>query len=112
MPRRPSRRSVLVAFAIAVIVAAMFIARASAWPAENALVGQSEAAIRTRYGQPKHEFDGHYGAPPVEWTRQFDGDVKSGVFRRLGGDLYVTFEKRNGQWIVISNSYLPRGGVF
>src|SRR5438477_12309471 len=112
MPRRPSRRTFALLVALLVCVATVVLVRASVWPSENALVGQTEAAVRARYGQPKHEFAGHYGLPPLAWTQQFKGEVKSGVFRRLGGEVYVTFEKRNGQWIVISNSYLPRGAAF
>ena len=66
----------------------------------------------SRYGRPKHEFAGHYGNPPLAWRQQFKGEVKSAVFGRLGGDLYVSFERRDGQWIVVSNSYLPRGAAF
>src|SRR4051812_1803193 len=108
MPRRPSRRTLRIVFALAALVAIVYFVRASMWPGENALVGQTEAAVRGRYGQPSHEFAGHYGLPPLVWTQQFKGEVKSNVFGRLGGELYVTYEKRNGRWVVIANSYLRR----
>lgn len=100
------------ALVLAGSLAAVVIVRASIWPGDNALVGQTEAQVRARYGQPKYEGPGHYGMPTLAWTQQFKGEVKSEVFGRLGGSIYVTFEKRDGQWVVISNSYLPRGGVF
>jgi hypothetical protein len=81
-------------------------------PADNSLVGWTETGMRASYGQPKGEFPGHYGLPPMSWVRQFKGEIKTAVFARPGGELYVSYEKRNGQWIVISNSYLPHGGAF
>ena len=102
-----------VCFALAACIGIVLVVRASIWPAENVLVGSTETAVRDRYGQPKHEFAGHYGNPPPDWTQQFKGEVKSAVFGRLGGgEIYVTFEKRDDQWMVISNSYLPRGAAF
>jgi hypothetical protein len=93
-------------------VAIVFLVRASMWPADDGLVGSTETAVRSRYGEPTYEFAGHYGHATQAWAQQFKGEVKSGAFWRLGGHVYVTFEKRNGQWIVISNSYLPRGAAF
>ena len=112
MPRRPSRRSLLIVLALAGIFAVVLLVRYSAWPGENALVGQTESQVCARYGKARVEFAGHYGRPSLDWTQQFKGEVKSAKFGRLGGQIYVTFEKRNGQWVVISNSYLPRGGAF
>jgi hypothetical protein len=112
MPRRRLRRTLVVLIAIVGSIAIVFLFRASTWPAENALVGSTETAVHARYGEPKQEFAGHYGLPRLGWTQQFTGDVKSAVFGRIGGDAYVTFDKRNGQWIVISNSYLRRGAAF
>ena len=99
-------------WAWALLGVTILVVWASIWPADNALVGTTEVEVQNRYGRPKEEFVGHYGNPPLAWTHQFKGDVKSGVFRRLGGEIYVTFENRDGHWIVISNSYLPRGAAF
>lgn len=81
-------------------------------PAANALVGQTEMQIRHRYGEPSRDFSGHFGAPPENWTKQFAGEIRSLVFDQANGQLYITFEHRNGQWIVISNDYLRRGSAF
>jgi hypothetical protein len=93
----------------AVVVA--FVARAWMWPSENALVGWTEAEVMARYGEPLHEFAGHYGLPDAAWTQRFKRPIKSAIYWRLRGEIYVTFENRNGQWIVVAHLYLPRGVV-
>ena len=111
--RRPStRRLIVLIFVLAAASGAALLIRAWAWPGPNTLVGRSESAVRARYGTPEHEFSGHYGLPAMSWAQQFGGEIKSGVFWRLRGRVYVTFEKRGGQWVVISNQYLPNGAAF
>jgi hypothetical protein len=112
MVHRPSWRLLIVTRVIAACITIELGACASIKPADNALVGQTETEVCAIYGHPKREFAGHYGLPPLAWTRQFKGEVKTDVFRRLDGEIYVTYEKRSGQWVVISNSYLPHGGAF
>lgn len=81
-------------------------------PAENALTGKTEDAVRAQFGQPHHEFAGHYAAPPESFTQQFTGPIKTLVFAKPGGELYVSFERRNGSWIAICNSWLRSGAAF
>jgi hypothetical protein len=81
-------------------------------PPENGLAGSNEAAVKSQLGQPSHEFAGHYGNPPLDFTEKFTGEVKPSVFTKPGGEVYVSFEKRNGTWIAICNSWLPKGAAF
>jgi hypothetical protein len=110
--RSLQRRFVLLGALTASAAFIFLLVRASICPADNGLVSSTETAVRARYGEPTDEFAGHYGLPDAAWTQTIKGEVKSAVFWPLGGRLYVTFEKRNGKWIVICNSYLPWGGVF
>src|SRR5262245_44671793 len=64
-------------------------------PPENGLAGNTEAAVKSQMGQAKNEFSGHYGNPPLDFTKKFTGEVKTSVFSEPGGDVYVSFEKRN-----------------
>ncbi|MCE9547249.1 MAG: hypothetical protein K8T25_17395 [Planctomycetia bacterium] len=106
-----SLRTLLIVMTVAAVVVAI-LTRAWMWPDENALVGRTDAEVIARYGQPVSQSAGHYGLVSVVWTQKFKGPIKSGVFWRLRGEIYVSFEQRNGQWIVISNSYLPSGAQF
>jgi hypothetical protein len=81
-------------------------------PATNAYVGKTEAAVRAELGQPDHEFAGHYGNPPLHFTSQFTGEIKTLVFKRPDGEIYVSFEKRADGWMGICSQWLPQGGVF
>lgn len=81
-------------------------------PASDALVGKIEAVVVAELGKPWTESPGHYGLPSTNWTKQFSGEIKTAKFKKRGGEEYVTFEKRNGVWYVISNSWLPEGGAF
>lgn len=97
--------------ALAIVVAA-YVGCAEIQPAENALVGMNMDAVAASYGQPLHTFDGHYGLPEFSWTQQFQGEVQTCVYARVSGEIYVSYERRGGDWIAICNSYLPRGAVF
>lgn len=81
-------------------------------PASNSLVGNTEATVLTGLGKPSTEWLGHYGLPPLEWTRRFSGEVKSATFTKRGGKVYVTYENRDGMWYVIKNSWLRDGAAF
>ncbi len=81
-------------------------------PAEHALLGWTQAQVTAEMGTPREQCDGHYGAPPHSFTNRFPGPVRTLVFDQAGGALYVSLEQRSGTWYVISNSWLPRGGVF
>jgi len=81
-------------------------------PVENSLAGNSETTVRQELVQPHHEFAGHYGNPPLVFTQMFSAQIKTSVFQKSGGDVYVSFEKQKGVWVVICNSWLPKGAVF
>lgn len=63
-------------------------------------------------GKPWREFPGHFGLPHLDWTKKFTGEIKTAVFKKPGGDVYVSFENRNSIWYVISYSWLPEGAAF
>jgi hypothetical protein len=81
-------------------------------PAANSLVGKPEATVLAELGKPWTEEPGHFAAPPIDWTKQFTGDIKTATFRKRGGELYISFEKRDGIWYVITNAWLPEGAAF
>lgn len=43
------------------------------------------------------DFSGRFGAPPLDFTRKFTGEVKTLVFGAADSETYVSFEKRGGQ---------------
>jgi hypothetical protein len=81
-------------------------------PASGSLVGKPEATVVAELGKPWTESPGHYGLPPLEWTKKFTGEIKTAKFKKRGGEIYVSFEKRDGVWYVISNDWLPDGAAF
>ena len=81
-------------------------------PVENAYVNKTEAFVRAELGSPYREAVGHYGLPPISFTNQFSGEIKTLVFKKAGGEIYVSFEKRPDGWIGICSSWLPKGAAF
>lgn len=81
-------------------------------PADGGLVGMTETNVHSRLGQPRLGFAGHYGLVSRQFADKFPGKIKTSVFRIPGGDEYVSFERRQDTWIVISNTWLQAGGVF
>jgi len=81
-------------------------------PSDNALVGRREAAVLAQLGPPSREWAAHYGNPPDTYTAKFTGEIRSAVFKKRGGEVYVTFEKRGGVWYAISNAWLREGWDF
>ena len=102
----------LVAFCLSAGLTGCSGSQSYAPPPENGLAGSAEAAVKSKLGQPNNEFSGHYGNPPLDFTKKFTGEVKTSVFSKPGGDVYVSFEKRNGTWVAICNSWLPKGAAF
>ena len=79
---------------------------------ENTYANKSEAAVRSELGEPRYEFAGHYGAPPMDFMKQFPGEIRTLVFKKPGGEFYVSFEKHPSGWVSIRSSWLPEGGEF
>lgn len=79
---------------------------------ENAYAGKTEAAVRSELGTPDREFAGHYGLPPLDFTKKFAGEIKTLVFKKAGYEHYVSFEKQAAGWISICSSSVPEGSVF
>lgn len=90
----------------------LLISGCSTPPSEDNLVGKSEAAVRSEFGQPHRESKGHYGAPPTTFAQKFTDEIKTLVFQQPGGEIYVSFEKRGDTWVAICNSWLPEGSAF
>src|ERR1035437_9597428 len=92
-------------FCLWVLVASFTVmAGCSSQPAhlpENAYADKTEAAVRSELGEPHHQFAGHYGAPRMDFTKQFAGEIKTLVFKKPGGEYYVSLEKRPSGWVSI-----------
>ena len=80
-------------------------------PAANAYASKTKADIIKEWGPLAHEWDGHYGGPPLHFVEQF-GPAKTLVFKRWSGSLYVSLHEVDGEWVCFCSSWLPRGGVF
>ena len=79
---------------------------------ENAFANETEAAVRSELGEPHHQFAGHYGLRSMDFTKQFTGEIKTLVFKKPGGEYYVSFEKRPSGWVSICSNWLPDGRAF
>ena len=81
-------------------------------PPENAYANMTEAMVRAQLGEPHLEFAGHYGDPPLTFTQTFSGEIKTLVFKKPGGEYYVSFEKQPSGWVSICSSWLYEGARF
>jgi hypothetical protein len=81
-------------------------------PVYGEYIGWTRTAIEAKHGPPSHEWQGHYG-PPVdeEYARKHDPAVTV-IYERGDGTLYVSFEKKNGEWICFRSDWMPTGWVF
>ncbi|HVW35746.1 MAG TPA: hypothetical protein VHB99_00520 [Pirellulales bacterium] len=77
---------------------------------EGRLVGQSRAAVVSKFGLPKDEFDGHYGLPDASFVK-LHPTAKTLIFPQSGGKLYISFERKGAKWIAFACSYVPDGSV-
>jgi hypothetical protein len=100
-----------------VVVASAFLIgtrcpRDSFGQAENYWVGRSAEEVIGAMREPDREFAGHYGAPPLDFTNNFAGEIRTLFFQRLLYETYASFEKRPAGWICIGSSKVLRGTVF
>jgi hypothetical protein len=75
-------------------------------PVSGEFVEQSRTAIEAKCGPPSAEWEGHYGNPPNEYTREHDPAL-SVTCRRGAGTLFLSFERRNGEWVCFSSDWMP-----
>ena len=94
------------------IVAVAIAGCSSLTSPDNAYANKPEEAVRSTLGKPSVEFAGHYGNPPIDFRQKFTGEIKTLVFKRPGGEHYVSFEKRPAGWVSICSSWLPEGAVY
>jgi hypothetical protein len=100
-PRRPQFRLAtlfLVTTAIAIVLGIVAIIREADpqrkvdyW--EGRLVGQSQATLVHKLGQPESESNGHYGLPDPSFI-ELHPIAKTLIFGQPGGKLYVSFEPK------------------
>jgi hypothetical protein len=76
------------------------------------MIALTESAVQSQLGSPHGQFLGHYGNPDAAFTRRFSGAIKTCVYECAGGEEYVSFEQRQGNWVAISNNWLTKGGEF
>ena len=81
-------------------------------PPPNTYLNRTEAEVRSELGEPERDFPGHYGNPPMQFKDQFKGEVRTLVFKKPGGQYYVSFEKRSDGSICICSNWLPDGWAF
>lgn len=72
------------------------------------LIGLNQNQLLDELGEPTQTFDGLFGNPTVAHAQQY-GEVRTQVYDRYGGSLYVALESRNGGWFVVEADYLPDG---
>jgi hypothetical protein len=75
-------------------------------------VNENEESVCSSLGKPNDHFPGHYGNPPLQFTKQFKGEIKTLIFKKPGGKYYISFEKRPAGWVCIGSSWLPDGAAF
>jgi hypothetical protein len=86
-------------------------------PAEGAYVGWTEEEIIQEWGEPFHEWDGHYGDPPAGLADTSEGVVsmafvRPSAFVRRSGSLWVSLYDVGGRRVCFRSSWLPRGAQF
>jgi hypothetical protein len=85
---------------------------------DNALVGQSEAQIRTAYGPPEQDRPGYQPLALYVPPSLPPGPLRSLVFRPRGvlhprgGTLCVWLVERDGQWVCFESCWFRDGVVF
>jgi hypothetical protein len=72
----------------------------------------TEEAVRAELGEADKDFPRFYGNPGRSFTDLHPGEVKTLVFKKVGGEYYVEFEQLSAGWICISSSWLPTGAEF
>jgi hypothetical protein len=80
-------------------------------PISGQLVGQPQSSILGRFGPPTHRWEGHYGNPPVSYTRTYP-DAVTVAYERPTGTLYLSFCKEEGRLVCFSSDWMPTGCVF
>jgi hypothetical protein len=81
------------------------------WPFSGEYIGQTRASVVARYGPPSAEWQGHYGNPREDWAKNHEPAV-SMDYKRLTGNLYLSFHQVNDEWICFSSDWMPDGWVF
>jgi hypothetical protein len=79
---------------------------------DDEFVGMTEQAVRVKLGGPDQELPRFYGNPPRSFTDHYQGEVKTLVFKKVGGEYYVAFENLGAGWTCICSSWLPDGAEF
>ncbi len=80
-------------------------------PVQGTLAGHAESKILERFGPPSDRWDGHFGCPPYDYSRQYP-DAVTAVYIRPSGTLYLSFCQQEGRSVCFSSCWLPKGWAF
>jgi hypothetical protein len=87
------------------------VVEGGAEPTSGQFVGHPESSILQRFGPPTHQWQGHYGNPPVKYRRAYS-DAITVVYERPTGILYLSFCKEGSRLVCFSSDWLPAGWAF
>jgi hypothetical protein len=77
-------------------------------PSTGKFVGKTKASILRRFGEPSHQWEGHYGAPSWDYASQHSPAVTF-MYERWTGIHYLSFELVDGEWVCFRSSWMPNG---
>jgi hypothetical protein len=80
------------------------------WPVSGEYTGLTKESIVERYGPPAREWEGPYGLPPPEYIKQHSPMITI-VYERWTGTLYLSLDKKRGEWICFRSDWVPVGCV-
>ncbi len=80
-------------------------------PISGEYVGETKTDLISRFGEPSHQWNGHYGSPSLEYARQHVSAITI-TYKRPNGVLYLSFEKKGDEWVCFRSNWMPNGCVF
>jgi hypothetical protein len=79
-------------------------------PVCDHFVGHTKASIVEQFGQPSHEWEGHYGLPSLAYRWKHPGAVTL-TYVCPKGALYLSFCRHGRDWVCFSSDWMPEGLV-
>src|SRR5262249_32657804 len=79
---------------------------------DNALVGRPEGQVREAYGEPETDSEGYIALGLYHPPSLPPGPVRTLVFRRPQGTLWVWVNRRGGEWVCFESCEFGDGVVF
>ena len=79
-------------------------------PVSGQYLGKSKTFIIQKYGSPSKEWAGHYGKPPTDYIEEHSPSTTL-LYERFTGTLYISFERKDDDWVCYSSYWLPNGWI-